>query len=159
MKRSIIISIYLLLSCGFISKTESQTFSNQHTELIKNKVDAIFQKMIILAENLDYDELSKGVNDKYNAGFISNEKFYLEYASLIENIKNRAKGVTNQIITINKKQISVLSDTIVLLTATGISYVKLDDGRQLNINFYWSFIYEKIDNSWKVIHYHQSFTK
>ena len=159
MNKLTIISISFLLSFGFITQAEGQTLSDRQTELIKNQVDSMFQKMLVFAEKLEFNELSTGVNDKHEAGFISNGKYYARYSSLIEDVKTNARGISQQDISIKEKKITVLSDKIVLMTASGVAKAKLDDGREIAADFHWSFVYEKIDNDWKVIYSHQSTTR
>lgn len=159
MKKLIIISISFLLIVGIFSKTEAQTLSESQTKQIKNQVDSIFQKMVGYAEKLDFKQLSSGVDDAREAGFITNGKYYDRYSSLIEEVKLNANGVRKQDISIKNKKITVLSETVVLMTVSGVSNAFLDDGRELTANFHWSFIYEKTDNLWKVIYSHQSTTR
>lgn len=159
MNKLTIISILFLLSFGFITQAIGQTLSNRQTEQIKNQVDSMFQKMLVLAEKLEFNKLSSGVNDTHEAGFITNGKYYARYSSLIEDVKINAQGISQQDISIKEKKITVLSDKIVLMTASGVAKAKLDDGREIAADFHWSFVYEKIDNDWKVIYSHQSTTR
>lgn len=158
MKKLIIISLSFILLFGFIDQSVGQTLSKSQTESIKNQVDSIFQKMLVLAEKLEFDELSSGVDDTHGAGFITNGKYYSEYSSLIDDVKLNAQGISQQHISIKEKKITVLSKDIVLMTATGVAKAYINDGRELAANFHWSFVYEKIDNKWKVIYSHQSTT-
>lgn len=159
MNKLTIISILFLLSFGFITQTKGQTLSNRQTEQIKNQVDSVFQKMVVLAENLEFNKLSSGVNDTHEAGFISNGKYYARYSALIEDVKNNAQGISHQDISVREKKITVLSDKIVLMTASGVAKANLNDGRVIAADFQWSFVYEKVDNDWKVIYSHQSTTR
>ena len=159
MNKLTIISILFLLSFGFITQTKGQTLSNRQTEQIKNQVDSVFQKMVVLAEKLEFNKLSSGVNDTHEAGFISNGKYYARYSALIEDVKNNAQGISHQDISVREKKITVLSDKIVLMTASGVAKANLNDGRVIAADFQWSFVYEKIDNEWKVIYSHQSTTR
>jgi hypothetical protein len=159
MKKLIILSVSFLLSFGFITQSVGQTLSKKQTEIIKNQVDSMFQKMLVFAEKLDFDKLSSGVNDKHEAGFISNDKYYTSYSSLIDDVKINARGISKQDILIKEKKITVLSDKIVLMTASGVAKAKIDDGREIAASFHWSFVYEKMDNNWKVIYSHQSTTR
>ena len=159
MNKLTIISIIFLLSYGFITPAKGQTLSNKQTEQIKNQVDSVFQKMVVMAENLEFNKLSSGVNDTHEAGFISNGKYYARYSALIEDVKNNAQGISHQDISVREKKITVLSDKIVLITASGVAKANLSDGRVIAADFHWSFVYEKIDNDWKVIYSHQSTTR
>lgn len=159
MNKLFLIFISFLLSFGFTAQSEGQTLSKSHTELIKNQVDSIFQKMVVLAEKLDFNELSSGVDDTNKAGFIVNGKYYADYSSLIDDVKLNAQGISQQDISIKEKNITVLSDRIVILTALGVSVARINDGREISANILWSFVYEKINNNWKVIYSHQSTTR
>jgi hypothetical protein len=159
MKNLTILSISFLLLLGLITQAEGQTLSNRQTELIKNQVDSMFQKMLVFAERLDFNAISSGVNDKHEAGFITNDKYYARYSSMIEDVKTNAQGIDRQDISIKEKKITVLSDKIVLLTASGVAKAILEDGREIAADFHWSFVFEKINEGWKVIYSHQSTTK
>jgi hypothetical protein len=71
-------------------------------------------------------------------------------------MKERSQRVNNQLITIRKQKITVLSDRIALLTAYGDSKAEVNDGNTFTVKFFWSFVYEKTINDWKVIQSHQS---
>jgi len=155
MAKTILIPILLaLLISGCQDKACS--LSEKQSRQIETEVDVLFQHMIRLAEKVDYDGLSIGVDDKYNAGFISDGQYYSNYDSLIKTIKPRAIGISSQSISLSTKKITVLAPTLVLLTAAGITNAKTDSGRVFSVNFQWSFLYEKIDGAWKVVHSHQS---
>lgn len=134
----------------------AQSLSEKKSESVKNEVDAIFQEMVLSGEKLDYVKLSSGVNDKHQAGFIINGKYYARFSSVMDDMKSNAQGISHQDITVTEKNITVLSEKNVLLTASGKAEVNLSDGRIITSAFHWSFIYEKIDNAWKVIYSHQS---
>ena len=159
MNKLLPIFILFLLSFGFAAQSEGQTLSKSQTELIKNQVDSIFRKMLVFAEKLEFNELSSRVDDTNRAGFISNGKYYADYQSLIDDVKQNAQGISQQDISIKEKNITVLSDKIVLLTASGVAVARINDGREISANILWSFVYEKIDNNWKVIYSHQSTTR
>lgn len=159
MNKLITISIFCLLSFGFTANSIAQSISPNQTELIKKQVDSIFLDMVNSAEKLDFKKLNSGVDDTQKAGFISNGKYYASYSVLAEETKSLAQGISGQNISFNDKKVTVLSDKIVLVTASGVSKVDLDDGRELVVNILWSFLYEKIDSNWKVIYSHQSSTR
>lgn len=159
MNKLLFIFISFLLSFGFTAQSEGQTLSKSQTELIKNQVDSAFQKMVVFAEKLEFNKLSSGVDDTHKAGFITNGKYYADYSSLIEDVKLNAQGISQQDISIKDKNMTVLSDKIVLLTVSGVSVARINDGREISANILWSFVYEKIENNWKVIYSHQSINK
>ena len=153
MKTTLFISLICYFSFGFIDNVAGQ---NQQNLRIERQIDSIFHVMIKAAENLDYDKLTTGVDDRYKAGFITGGLYYAQYDSLIKSIKTKSLGVIGQNITIQKEKITVLSDDIVLLTARGTAKIDINNGSSFSVNFDWSFVYAKLDNSWKVIQSHQS---
>ena len=106
----------VLLICflffGTITPSSSQNVSNQQKLRSKTEVDSVFHASVKGAERLDYDLLSKGVDDKYKAGFISNGSWYASYDSLIETVKSRSQGIARQTIAISNEKITVLSETV-----------------------------------------------
>ena len=147
--------IYLLLNLN-VQPIAAQKLSDELIGTLKNEVDSFFYEMIDYAEKLDYDKLSSAVDDRYHAGFISNKKYYSSYSDLFNELKPNLVGVSKQVITIKEKKTTVLSDYIALMTVAGVANVILNDDRTFSNNFHWSFLYEKIDGNWKVIHSHQS---
>ncbi|MDU1890288.1 MAG: nuclear transport factor 2 family protein [Dysgonomonas sp.] len=156
MNKLIVISIFCFLSFGFVTKSVAQSISPNQTEVIKKQVDAVFLKMVDSAKKFDFKELSSGVDDTHMAGFISNGKYYASYSALVKEVEPSAQGIDRQDISFKDKKITVLSESLVLVTTSGVSNSYLDDGREIIVDFQWSFIYEKINNDWKVIHSHQS---
>lgn len=156
MKKLILISAFTIIALGFIAPLEGQTLSEKQSEQIKNRVDSVFQKMVAFAEKLDFDAISSGVDDSHGAGFITNNRYYLRYDSLVNDTKSNAQGISKQEISITEKKTTVLSDKIVLMTVSGVAKAYINDGREISVNFHWSFVYEKIGNYWKAIHSHQS---
>ena len=159
MKKLKLVSIFLFLLLGFVAQSKGQNVFKVQKEFIKNEVDSVFQKMLIFAEEINFNGLSSGVDDKHEAGFITNGKYYADYPSLISDFKSNAQGISHQDISIKDKKITVLSPKNVLMTASGVAKATLKDGRVITANFHWSFVYELIDNNWKVIYSHQSLAK
>jgi hypothetical protein len=156
MIKTLTISLICLFFFGFIEHAKGQDGSNLKKLKIEKQVDSVFHSMIKSAENLEYDKLSQGVDDKNNAGFIINDSYYAQYDSLIFKLKARSQGLSRQNITILKEKITVLSESIVLVTAYGDAIVEVNTGNIFTLKFYWSFVYDKLDNKWKVIQSHQS---
>ena len=153
MKKVFISSLICFSLLGFVNNATGQ---NQQKLKIEKQIDSIFHVMIKFADDLAFDKLTKGVDDRYNAGFIANGSYFSKYDSLINSIKIKSLGVTKQSISIQKEKITVLSENIALLTACGETKIDVNNGNSFFVKFYWSFVYEKIDNNWKVIQSHQS---
>ena len=156
MKKTLTIALASFLIFGFIQQSNGQNLTSLQKSMVEKQVDSVFHAMIKAAEKLDYDKLSKGVDDRYNAGFIVNAVYYPKYDLLANLLKANIQGSARQSITIQKQKISVLSDKIVLLTATGKANVEINSNQSFSTNFLWSFVYQKFGNEWKVIQSHQS---
>jgi hypothetical protein len=156
MKTTLTLSLICILTFGFNERSKAQNLTMPKQLMIEKQVDSIFHSMVKAAENVDYDKISVGVDDRYNAGFLINNSYYTKYDSLISTLKSNLRSGTKQNIKIQNKKITVLSDNIVLLTASGESRIESNTGQPLTIEFLWSFVYEKINNGWKVIQSHQS---
>ena len=156
MTKTLTFSLISLFLFGFIEQSNGQSISNQQKTIIEKQIDSVFYTQIKAAENLDYDKLAQGVDDKYKSGFIANDTYFIRFDSLINILKTRSQGPTDQKIAIQKKKITVLSNSIVLLTTFGEATFYTSSGNSITTKFYWSFVYEKINKNWKVIQSHQS---
>ena len=145
--------ILMATSSGELLNTQ-QTKVNIFTA--EHEIDSIFSDMVKAAERLDANSLASSVDDRYHAGFISNNIYYSDINNLIEAFKYNSQKIESQHIVIDKKKITVLQESIAILTATGKTNVKTLDGSTFTAPFFWSFVFEKIGDNWKVIHSHQS---
>ncbi len=155
MKRALTILIIFVLTSGLNGQLKGQNLSDSRKSIIENQIDSIFLDMVEAAENVDYDKISAGVDDRHNAGFIVNNSYYSKYDTMIDILKANLRAGTKQIITFKNKKITVLSESIVLLTASGNANVELNTGQSFIVNFFWSLVYQKFDDEWKVIQSHQ----
>ena len=153
------LSFVLVFFFVFIGNSMGQKLTDQQKEKAEADVGAIIKTMVKSAEILDYDALSKGVDDQNHAGFIVNNGYYANYDSLTNLLKGRAGGVSKQQIAFQKQKITALTENVVLVTAIGDSTIDLANGTQFQIKFYWTFVYQKIDGQWKVVQSHQSSTR
>ena len=156
MKKTLSALLVCILFYGFVESLSGQELSGMQKASIERQVDSVFHSMVKASENLEFDKLSQGVDDSFHAGFIANNSYYSNYDSLVNLVKLRSKGLSKQSVTILKEKITVISESIVLLTAYGDASIELNGGNAFNVKFYWSFVYHKADNNWKVIQSHQS---
>ncbi len=156
MKKICTLLFMIIFAFAFTNARSSQKISPKKINKIKPEIDSIFQVMVSYAEKLYYDSLQFGVDDTRHAGFIIDNTYYSTYDSMISSITSNIGSAKSQQITIEKKIITVLSNRLALLTTTGQSTLTLYSDTSFTYNFYWSFVYEKINGNWKVIHSHQS---
>ncbi|MDP4271067.1 MAG: nuclear transport factor 2 family protein [Bacteroidota bacterium] len=156
MKTTLFLILTGFLLLGLHDRLKAQELTRQQKSTIEKEVDSVFLTMVKAAEDLDYDKISRGVDDRYNAGFIVNGTYYARYDSLVSVLNSNLRVGTKQRIVIQNKKITALSDRLVLLTASGDADVEPSGGQPFHVRFLWSFVYEKINNGWKVIQSHQS---
>jgi hypothetical protein len=156
MKNFLLILITGLIICFIIDCSTTQNLASKQVTRIEQEIDSAFSIMVKAAENLDAEKLRQGVDDRYQAGFITNGVYYAQFDSLMINFTSRSKGILRQTISLQKKKITVLSGSLALLTASGEASADATDGRKFKAGFLWSFVYARINDQWKVIHSHQS---
>lgn len=159
MRKVLIVLMICCFSLEFVPQTHAQNGTKFQKSKVEIEVDSVFHHMIKAAEKLDYDYLSQGVNDEFRAGFITGTGYFTRFDSLIDDIKMRSQGVAKQSITLQNEKITVLSDDIVLLTASGEAMAEVNNGNSFVTKFYWSFVYKKTGSDWKVIQSHQSIAR
>ena len=156
MKKSLQCVFICILFIGLFIFSNGQTVTGKSYPAIEKEIDAAFLKSIKAAESLDVPKLVNDVDDSHHAGFISNGTYFSDFDDLANILKSREPGSVKQTITVAQKKISVLAENIALVSATGVSSVEINGGNPYNVNFCWTFVYEKINNEWKVIQSHQS---
>jgi hypothetical protein len=156
MKKSLLILLFCFLLIGLYNVSNGQTVVFKSNPAIEKEIDAVFLKSIKAAETFDVPKLINDVDDSRHAGFIANANFYSEFDELANILKYREPGSIKQTISIQKKKITVLAENIALVTASGLTKVEINSGNPFDLNFFWTFVYMKINNEWKVIQSHQS---
>jgi SnoaL-like domain len=153
------ITLFLLICLFFFGiplSSYGQNISIFQRLKIEKEIDSVFHSFVTAAEKFDIEKLTQAVDDRYNAGFITGGIYYSGFNTLMDNLKINSQGLRNQTITIQKEKISVIAENIVILTVTGVTEVKTEDGNSFSAMFFWSFVFEKLNNNWKVIQSHQS---
>ena len=156
MKKFVFILITAFMICSLIDCSSTQNLAGNQVSRIEQEIDSVFTIMVKAAETLDAQKLRQGVDDRYQAGFITNGMYYAQFDSLMNNFTSRSQGVLRQTISLQKKKITVLSGSLALLTARGEARVDAADGRTFEAKFLWSFVYARLNDQWKVIQSHQS---
>ncbi|MDP4209402.1 MAG: nuclear transport factor 2 family protein [Bacteroidota bacterium] len=152
--------IYTLLMCAGISifptALQAQQLSAKRIAIIEKQIDSIFTDNLKAGEAVDMDKLAQSVDDSRKTGFISGGAYYAAFDSLLEKVKAGKNGIARQEYVLGQKKITVLSEKDALVTASGTSTLFTTSGSTFSVKFAWTFVYEKINNVWKVIHSHQS---
>ena len=150
------IVLMIITSLAICSSVYSQKLTSSQKEKITSEINALFDRNIKAAENLDSKGLSDCVNDTLKAGFINNGNFITSFDEVMKGYKEGIKGVESLKYSISNKKITVLADNVALLTASGKYSMVLEGGRTLTGGFAWTLVYSKIDDNWKIIHTNMS---
>jgi len=134
----------------------SQELLNSQKVKITDEINVFFDNSIKVGESLDVEGIIENVNDTLKAGFIDKGYYFTTFDGLMQGFKENIKGVKAQKMNIVDKKITVFSNKIALLTASGNFSAELIDGRIINGKFAWTFVYSKFGDKWKVIHSHMS---
>ena len=156
MKKSLFSLLFCFLLIGLFNISNGQTVISKSNPAVEKEIDAVFNKSLQAAESMDVPKLVSCVDDTQHAGFISNGNYYNNFNDIANILKSREPGSIKQTITVEKKKITVLAENIALVTASGLSKIEVNGGNPFEVNFFWTFVYEKINNEWKVIQSHQS---
>lgn len=153
MKRVVVM---IIASLAIYSSVYSQELTHSQKEKITSEINALFEKNINAAKNLDAEELANCVDDTLKAGFIDNGFYLNSFDEVMAGYQEAIKGIKSEEFSISNKKILILADDVALLTASGNYLVALEDGRNLTGKFAWTFVYSKVNDNWKIIHSHMS---
>jgi hypothetical protein len=134
----------------------SQTFSEHQKAITLKQLDSVFNEALRAGEKLAIDKIENSVNDIHKTGHIANGKFYATFDTIMISLRNSAESVQHQKYDIQNKTITVLSENTGIVVASGIAVVQLQSGNSIRAPFAWTFVYEKINGEWKVVHSNQS---
>ena len=153
MKRTVLL---IIVSLGICSGVYSQELTQSQKEKTTSEIASDFEKNIKASESFDTKGLSDCVNDALKAGFINNGNYLNSFEEVMDGYKEGIEGVKSLKYNISNKKITVLADNAALLTASGNVSLALEDGRTITGGFAWTFVYSKVNGSWKIIHTHMS---
>ncbi len=94
MKIFVFILITGFIICFLIDCSSTQNLAGKQVSRIEQEIDSVFTIMVKAAETLDAQKLQQGVDDRYQAGFITNGAYYTQFDSLMNNFTSRSSGCT-----------------------------------------------------------------
>ena len=156
MKKLTAISILCALMFLIVNTAHTQKLADKQRIKIENELETVFEEALETGENLDVDKLIVSVDDKYKAGHLVNGVYYNSFDSLMTVFKSGIQNLERQEYNIHKKKITVLTKNLAIISAAGKAKIYLNSGESFDAGFVWTFVYEKTDNKWKVIHSHRS---
>lgn len=153
MKNTIILILTLFLVPLIVS---AQSFSEQQKDKTELELDSVFDIALAVGEKLDLNRISNSVNDYHKAGHIINGVFYSSFETIMSDFRSNAAGVESQKYDIVNKEITILSENAGIVASSGNATVKFTSGTSVSVPFAWTFVYEKINGEWMVVHSHRS---
>lgn len=156
MKKLITISVLCVLMLLIVNTAYAQNLSDKQRIKIENELEKVFEEALRDGEKLDVDRIASGVDDRRKAGHIINGAYYSTFDSLMTVFNSGIQNTDRQVYSINKKKITALTKNLAIVAAAGKATIYLSTGQSFIVHFAWTFVYEKTDRGWKVIHSHRS---
>lgn len=153
-----LITVLFLSSVIFlvVNTAYSQKLSEKQRIKIENELEKVFEQALKDGEKLDVESIVSSVDDKRKAGHIVNGAYYGTFDSLMVVFTSGIRNTDRQEYSIDKKKITALTRNLAIVAAAGKAKIYLNSGQSFVAGFAWTFVYEKTDNRWKVIHSHRS---
>ncbi|MBN1846491.1 MAG: nuclear transport factor 2 family protein [Sedimentisphaerales bacterium] len=146
----------LIAGASLGCRTVEPTLSAARRQAIHQAIQSLFQANLAAGEARDLARLQASVDDTYQAGFMTNGRWYSTFADCLDNVRTGFDRIQRLQYQVAEQRITVLSPTTALLTARGTFSATDAQDATFDGDFLWTFVYAKIDDAWKVVHSHQS---
>jgi hypothetical protein len=144
--------LIVCFSCG----TNNKPLSDAQKEKIKREVKEVVNTIIRSAEEANFDMMIEPLYDSPDFVFYTNGLTF-NYQDVLA-MKSAFEQVLNQKITIIDEKYTFLDNSSVIYTSNITSAVNYKDGHSTILKpEALEFIFKKIDNQWKIIHYCDSY--
>lgn len=155
MKRiTILLSVLLLANACTLRVNEP---SGEEKSKIIGEVLELTNQIRLAAESANADGLFLHHSDAPDAAHIIDGKRYAK-SQMISNYRGVYAGVDNQQINLGNPVVKVLSSDLVLVASQGDFTSKSKSGGSLSGDVAWTYLWQKQQNTWVLIHAHQSFS-
>ncbi len=151
--------LLLLLACNPKTKSETWQETNENGSFnetaIQTEIKALMQELTASAEKMSTEALDKYLSDEPFNTFFMGAKEYSK-AELLQEVKKAYEPFTKQTLNATKTTIRVLSPEYVLWKGVMVSTATQKDGKTADMTLTETWLWEKTEAGWKVIHYDES---
>ena len=124
---------------------------------IEAELLAMYEKGTAAADNVDADLAFVDFSDAYDLGFFIGGEFIPSLDSLISGFRESFALLERQErLEVIERKVAVLAPNVVVVTMLTKIAVFAKDGTSWTSPFAQTFVCAKVDDQWKVIHFHQS---
>ena len=151
--------LLLLLACSPKNQSENEAEKDQKTAnsetAIQAEIKALMQELTASAEKMNSAALEKYLSDEPFDTFFMGAKEFTK-AELLQEVKKAYEPFTKQTLNTRKSTIRVLSPEYVLWKGVMESTATQKDGKTADMTLTETWLWEKTEAGWKVIHYDES---
>ncbi len=156
MKKNLFIILVLFLFSGW-SNQEATQMNLQEQETAKKEIREVVNVIFQSLEKMDVEALFQSYSDSADFILIATDGTMADYQVAKKHHAMWFKSLSSLKITPVKDEFKFLADNNVICSWQGKFEMSLKTGGKLKIdNFGITFIFNKIDNQWKVIYQHSS---
>ncbi len=143
----------ILVGC---SPTE-RALTGADREIARKAIDENTAEFIAAAEAADAARLYATLRDVHGLGFINNGRIYPPQDSLLNAFEDVFSHIDSQTIEFTDSRVWVISPAAAVSTNLGHGTTTDSEGIVSNYEFIWTFVYQRLDDDWKIVHSHLSF--
>ncbi|HPG38307.1 MAG TPA: nuclear transport factor 2 family protein [bacterium] len=156
MKTKIIIMLAMVFALGNTQQVAAQMTPHEQ-ETAKTEITKVVNRIFQSLESMDVESLFQPYSDSLKFNLFTTDGSMVNLQMAKYGHAEWFKSFSSMKITTTKEEFRFLPGNIVICSWQGKFNMTLKDGKQLKIDkFGVTFIFEKIDNNWKVIYQHSS---
>jgi ketosteroid isomerase-like protein len=151
--------IYLMAMLGiaFAGMAFSQDMSETERLGIEQAVLKTNAEMVQAAESGDLDKLFGFVLENDRGAVVQDGKILVTRRQVIESTRQGMAGFKKIDYIFEQELVTVLSPSLALLVADGVTDATTRDGRIFSVRFAQSVLFQLQNGKWQVLHAHRSF--
>ncbi|TWT82688.1 hypothetical protein CA13_41510 [Planctomycetes bacterium CA13] len=151
----VVAGVLVISSTTTVAQLQTKTVSNPSGA--EQAVQARLAEIQTAAESLDPEKVFSFVCENDKGALIQNGEFLLTREEALQATKRGFENLDKITYRFDQQHTTLLSPTIALATAEGMSSVTTKNGRTFSSKFAQSVVLILADGEWKVFHAHRSF--
>jgi len=152
---SMILIIAFVISCNQ-QQSQEITFDDKQKEVVSNEVKDEFNKFVDVLNQKDVAKWSAFYSDENFNSAIAGVAYFQTKKAWVDAITNFFSMRKSQKVTVNNVNIKPLSPDKALLICEDISEFVLTNDTQVKSKHFFTLIWHKQKDGWKIIHSHES---
>ncbi|MBL7473985.1 YybH family protein [Robertkochia sediminum] len=136
---------------------ERKQLTPEESEAVKSEIKALMAVVIEGLETNDPDKLFRDFWRSDSASFYLNGMAMQGYDEIIGGFSQGMESRQNTKMTLSSEEIVVLDRDAAMHLAEFTNSMVLTNDSTMTVKGYWSAVFKKINEQWKVVHVHESF--